>query len=288
MEQTIHLSKLRSVEIKEVVWPNEISHEDARAIEWNSFLAKTKELTPPKGTDRVFIRKYDFPDEGKCIKGLFYHERNDDVDEGTWTLLLDANKVGVWLKSNSVIVEKENVSHKVVRNFETIVKSYQQLDLNSLAGPQPDNRFYLQHGVVNLPCFVDEQTIARFERHDPDLSLLIEMEMDIRHEIETMGLIKKTHGLLAAALVTPGGSVSEVRLRKREVAGMHGEEAVLKVREGNDTDLVFTWEYNGKDDSGEYPTTRINMESPDGNLNAKLKIWDDILDSMKPMFVRKN
>lgn len=176
----------------------------------------------------------------------------------------------------------------MIPNLDNIVKSYRPLELKQLSGLPLGNRFYLQHGFIDLPCFVDEQTIARFERHDPDISLLVEMEMDIRHEIETMGLIKKTHGLLAAALITPGGSVSEVRLRKREVAGMHGEEAILKVREGNDTDLVFTWEYNGKDYSGEYPTTRINMESPDGNLNAKLKIWDDILDSMKPMFVRKN
>lgn len=201
--------------------------------------------------------------------------------------MVDAGQVGVWLTGDPTIVEKENVSHKMANNIETISKAYHPLDLKNLTKQQPDNQFYLQHGVINLPYFVREQSIARFEGHPLDLKLLIEMEMDFNHKIEPMGLITKTRGMLAAALFTPGGGMSKVRLDKRNVAGMPGEEAVLKVREGNDKNLVFTWEYNGKDDSGEYPTTRINMESPDGNMDEKLKIWDAILDSMKPMFVRK-
>jgi hypothetical protein len=285
MELKLSSSKLRYLAIREVPWPKGVTPEQARGAEWDGFMAEVKRFALPEGTDRVIIRTDSFPDAGRWIKGIFY--RNSSSRLGVWTLLMDAGPVGVWLTGDPSIVEKENVSHKMVRNIENVAKSYQPLNLKTLDGQQQIHPFYLRHGVINLPYSASEETIARFEGHPLQLSLLIEMEMDNRHEIEPMGLIKKTCGLLAAALVTPGGGVSKIRLKKREVAGMPGEEAVLKIREGKDTDLVFTWEYNGKDDSGEYPTTRINMESPDGNLNEKLKIWDEILDSMKPMFVRK-
>ena len=44
------------------------------------------------------------------------------------------------------------------------------------------------------------------------------------------------------------------------------------------------WRYAGKKDSGEYPEIVLEMESPDGNLKEKLKIWDAILESMKPLY----
>ena len=283
MEQKIRSSKLRSVEIKEVVWPKELSPEKARTTEWELFMTEVRQLTPKKNTDKVILKTNNFPEVGKWVNGIFFQDKKYSYKEGVWKLLMDAGSVGVWFIGDPTIVEKENVSHKMVRNIETVAKAYQPLDIKS----QRDNCFYLQYGVINLPYFVDEESIVRFEGHPLITKLLIEMEMDMNHEIEPQALIKGTKAMLAAALVTPGGSISKIRLGKREVAGMPGEEAVLKVKEEDRTDLLFTWEYSGKDDSGEYPTTRINMESPDGNLEEKLKIWDAVLDSMKPMFVRK-
>ena len=186
------------------------------------------------------------------------------------------------------LVDKEISDPKMLPNIQRITKAYQLLDLRNLKGLQSDNRFYLQHGAINLPYSEEEESIARFEGHPLKLTLLIEMYMDFTKDIEDVSLINGTRAMLAAALITPGGGISKIRLRKREVAGMPGEEAVLRVREGQSKDLVFTWQYNGKYDSGEYPTTRIEMESPDGNLSEKLEIWNAILDSMKPMFERKS
>ena len=287
MEMKIRSSKLRSVEIREVVWPKDVTPEHVRTAEWDRFMAEIRKIKPPKGTDKVIIKKYDFPDVGKWVKGMFFYDGNYSKDGGIWTLLMDAGANGVWLKSDTVMVEAELTDPKTVPNFENIAKAYQSPETVNPKGQKPDNRFYLRYGAINLPYFVREESIARFEGHQLNLTLLIEMEMDFNHEIEPMGLIKRTRGLLAAALITPGGSISSVRLHKRVVAGMPGEESVLKVSEGANKHLVFTWEYNGKDDSGEYPTTRIKMESPDGNLDEKLKIWDAVLDSMKPMFERK-
>jgi len=287
MELKIRSSKLRYVDIKEIVWPKDISQEQPRTSEWDRFLANTQKLTPPDGANKVIIRTNDFPGIGKWAKGMFYHDENFSNRIGTWIFLMNAGPTGVWFKSDPVIVEKELTTPKTVPNFINIAKAYQAPETVKPKGQHPDNYFYLQYGAIYLPYSAQEESIARFEGHPLITKLLIEMEMDMNHEIEPQALIKGTKAMLAAALLTPGGSITKIRLDKREVAGMPGEEAVLKVKEGKETNLVFTWEFNGKDDSGEYPTTRINMESSDDNLDEKLKIWDAVLDSMKPMFERK-
>lgn len=288
MEQKIRTAKLRYAEIKELVWPKDVKPEQARAAEWERFIAEIKALKPPEGKEKVIIKTNDFPAVGKWVKGIFYYSDYIDDNAAQWILLMDSGRGGVWLKGESSVVEKENENHKMMRNIENIAESYQPLDMKNLKVQRPDNRFFLQYGAINLPYSAHEESLARFEGHPLDLTLSIEMEMDFTLEIEPMGLIKRTKGLLAAALLQMGGGISKIRLQKREVAGMPGEESVLVVREGEEKDLVFTWEYNGKDDSGEYPTTRIKMESPnDADLEEKMKIWDAILDSMQPLFERK-
>lgn len=287
MKLKIRSAKLRDAEIKEIVWSKNVSSEQARTSEWERYMTEINKLAAPKDKDNVIINQYELPNFDKWVKGVFYYNDHFDRDSAQSTLLMDSGQIGVWINMDGIVVEKEKVIPKTIPNYETIVKAYQPPNTVKQIKQQPDNRFYLQYGVINLPYYVQEESIARFEGHPLITKLLIEMEMDMNHEIEPQALIKGTKAMIAAALITPGGSISKIRLGKREVAGMQGEEAVLKVREGKETDLVFTWEFNGKDDSGEYPTTRINMEAPDGNLEEKLKIWDAVLDSMKPKFVRK-
>lgn len=172
-------------------------------------------------------------------------------------------------------------------NIQSSAKSYDHLDQASRIEPQHGDSFYLEHGVINRPYRSQEESYARFEGHSLDLIIDIKMEMDVGYYRETEGLIEKTKEMLTAAAMLPGGSISKIRLAKREVAGMKGEESILRITEDSEKTLLFTWEFNGKEDSGEYPTTTIEMESPDGNLDEKIKIWDAVLASMKPMFVRK-
>ena len=287
MKLKIRSSKLRYVEIRECIWPMDRSPEQARTIEWEQLISKIKKLDHPDGKDRVIISMLDLKGVGKWADGVLYYRNSFDDASATNTVLVDTGQLGVWFDGDPTHIADEDNSHRMINNIKNIANCYQSIDLKNPNTTRTDNRFYLEYGAINLPYSAQEETIARFEGHPLDLKLLVEMETDFEHNIDPMGLISMTRGMLAASLITPGGSVSKIRLRKREVAGMPGEEAVLKVREGRDTDLVFTWEYNGKDDSGEYPTTRINMESPGGSLDEKLKIWDAILDSMKPMFERK-
>ena len=62
-----------------------------------------------------------------------------------------------------------------------------------------------------------------------------------------------------------------------------GEEEVLRFKTAEKVNLEFGWRYAGKKDSGTQPHIRIRMDSPDGQFDEKLKIWDDLLSSFKPV-----
>ena len=51
----------------------------------------------------------------------------------------------------------------------------------------------------------------------------------------------------------------------------------------NDTELFFAWDYQGKENSGEHPEIKIELECLEGNLKEKLSIWDKMLDSFRPV-----
>jgi len=162
------------------------------------------------------------------------------------------------------------------------------LDIKTLKVQIPDNRFFLQRGAINLLYLENEESMARFDDHAFDFNIVIEMNMDFAEKIETEGLVERTEKLLASDLIPSSGGISKIRLQKREVAGMPGDETLLELRDGKERSLIFTWEYSGKKDSGDYPKTKIEMECPTTeNLEEKIKIWDAVLDSMKPLFERK-
>jgi hypothetical protein len=287
MKLAVRTSELSFADIKEVIWDKNVGHEQARITEWNKFIRVINTLNPPEGKDTAIIKMRDFTGVGQWAKGVYYYYDDFSDYDGRWVLLVDTGPVGVWFKGNSV-VEKENVNHYLENNIKTSGNSYTNIEDSKLKSLPKGHWFFLKHGAINLPYNEQEESYASFKGHPLNLVLEIKMEMDFRYERETMGLIEKTKGMLAAAAFETGGSMSKIRLAKREVAGMKGEESILRISEDGETTLMFTWEFNGKEDSGEYPTTTIEMEAPDGKLDEKIAIWDAVLDSMKPMFERKN
>ena len=287
MKPAVLTASLRYVKIDEILWPRDIVHEQARNAEWNKFMAHINELSPPIHTDKVVLRIEDFHGVCNWARGIFYHKNGDAADEATWSMLADTGMIALWLKGDSTLVEYEFSSNRMADNIKNILRNYNARNVKNFVGQQLGNNFYLQHGRINLPYLEQEESYARFEGHPLSLVLEIKMEMDVGYHRETVGLIEKTKGMLVQAAIEPGISISKIRLDKRQVAGMKGEEAILRMSDKDKTTYMFIWEFNGREDSGEYPTTTIEMESPDGNRDEKIKIWDAVLDSMKPMFVRK-
>lgn len=283
--QGSRMHKLRHVELVEKAWPNGVSHEKARLVEWNKFLSEIKDIPLPQGERNIILKSQDFP--GIWSKGVFFHNKNDSKIEGTWKVLMDNGHTEVWLKGLSVVVEKENKSKLMENNITNICRSYQYITQS--IHQSKNDWFYLKYGAINLPYKWQEKSYIRFEGHPLDLKLEVEMDMDANYKRPQHGLMDKVSTALVSGFASAANvSVKKIRSHKREVAGMPGEEVINRLTENSDKTLSFAWEYVGKDDSGEYPTTRITMESPDGNLDEKLKIWDAVLDSMKPMFERKN
>jgi hypothetical protein len=275
--------KLREEEINEITWPAEISHEKAREAEWNKFMSKIKTLTPPKGKDSVIIRMRDISGVGKWTKAVFYYDYFGRPRTATWALLMDAGPVGVWIKDNPPgLVEDENKTNNAINNISNIGKSYHLMD--SISQKPISDWFYLKYGAINLPYLWQESSDVRFEEHP--LNLTLRIRMNETYSVEKAGLIEKTIDAIVSGYAN-GVQIKKIRSHKRTVAGLNGEEEVLRMTAKDEDALSFVWEFNGKENSGESPRIVITMDTPYNSLDEKLKIWDAVLDSMKPMFERK-
>ena len=284
MNAEARLQKIRDVKMTEMIWPDAVSNEEARELEWKRFMEEIKRLRSRLTSDKVIIKTQDPSGIGKWAKGMYFHDQSDGENEGTWSVLMDAGPIGVWMKGRSVIIAEEKLHNTMFNNLCTLSQLYTSLDSTNKTG----DWFYLKHGAIDLPYLWQESSYIRFEKHPLDLKIEIKMDMDEAYRREKHGLIEKANAAIDSGYAAMAQvQIKRIRSQRREVAGMPGEEVVDRLITKDKTELDFGWEYVGKNDSGEYPTVRITMESPDGNLDEKLRIWDAVLDSMKPMFIRK-
>ncbi|WP_318258369.1 T6SS immunity protein Tli4 family protein [Geobacter anodireducens] len=268
--------RLRYAEIEEFAWPGSVPRAQARDEAWKRRLAEIGKLTPPKGKERVIIETREFPGVGTWARGVFYYGDNWADDEGYWLIFADSGTSGIWLTYHGLTDAKQEMLTWLLE----IARSYQSRRFGDLKLP-PGNWFYTERGAINLPYLEQETAAARFEGHP--LGLEIDIETTETHKVEEAGLIKKTMAAMATGFAT-GLNIDKIRSRKKTVAGLDGEEEVLRMNDGNKTVLNFAWEYRGRKDSGEYPEIRITMDSADGKLEQKLQVWDAVLNSLKPMY----
>ena len=158
-----------------------------------------------------------------------------------------------------------------------IARAYHVIDPNN---PTKENSFYLQYGAIALPYLEQEEAYARFEGHP--LGLKLRIETNETHKVEQAGLIERTAASLLSGFAA-GVDVDTIRSGKRVVAGMRGDEQVLRMSDKDGVMLSFAWNFQGEKDSGDKPEILISMEAGDGQREEKLRIWDAILDSFKPV-----
>ena len=274
-------SSIRSAEISENIWPDNINREKSRGDAFNLYLESINRQPPPKGKRSRIIKTIDFTGINYWSKGILYY--SDYLgDQVKLDVLLDTGKAGIWVKMRSGKNGAENID-KIYSSMKNIANAYIPIP-HSTVGPvsQPEV-FFLEYGEIHLPYKIRESTYARFEGHP--LSLKLEIEMTETHidEPKDEGLLARTAAVIATGYAT-GVNIDRLRSCKRKVAGLDGEEEVDRMTDSHRTAVSFGWRYAGKKDSGEYPEIVIRMESPDGKLEEKLKIWDAILDSMRPLY----
>lgn len=269
----IQTNSLRRTELKEFLWPGDMRDEGARRQIWNERVAEINKRDAPEGIKKVVIDSKEIEGIGKWSSGVYYYGNRASKRDGYWDVLLDSGPTGVWLKYHGLLDAKDEMLCWVLE----IARAYRPGQANLSLG---DNQFHLLHGSIDLPYKRQEQTYARFEGHP--LNLKLEIEMQETHHVAQAGLIERL-GAVIATNYAPRVDVKKIRSHRRTVAGLKGEDVIIRTKDRYNTVLCFAWEYPGEVNSGERPEIQITMESPDGALEEKIKVWDAILDSFKPM-----
>lgn len=276
MKQAVQAHTFRYARLEEYLWPLTVTRDIARQNAWNRKLAEIVRLRAPRETKEITIKSIDSGENGNWLNGLLYYGNYASSKEASWMVMIDAEAVGLWGQISGLFKYEDHMKRDLIE----IMKNYKVRTEDNPVGA--GNLYHLKHGSIDLPYLEQEKTYSRFEGHPLDLKL--EVEMNETHEVEKLGVAERLAASIAIRFA-PGVDVDKIRSRNRTAAGLEGEELVMRMSaSGEDTQIQFGWEYRGKVDSGEHPEIQITMESPDGNLKEKLKVWDAILDSFKPMY----
>jgi len=267
-------------EIDEVPWLDQNNHILEREKEWSARLKTINNMTPPEGVEQIIIGEKDFTVNGIWSKGIAYRGDPKFKQVTTWHVLIDTGLLGVWINIDGT----DDNNEKLVQAIKNIVGSYRSPvnNISNTVSIKEGPGFYLQYGALDLPFQFDERVYTRFEGHPLDQYLKLKVEMNVVEEIEETNLIQR----LSIALVgnfAPGVSIDQIRSDQREVAGLKGDEVILRGTESDDSNLIFSWRFPGEKDSATAPEILIKMDSKDGDLDEKLELWDSILNSFKPL-----
>ncbi len=267
----IQSQKVRYAEVSDFKW-KERDREKEREALWAQKIVEIKKLEVPDGKKQVIIEEMNMPNLGKWAKAVLYYGDYISSRRLFWHILADQGETGFLL---TIAGTNKDM---MVRNFTNILKHYRYgfSDLTK-------DSFCLNYGRIELPYMEQESTYARFAG---PMGMKLEIDMNETHEVEEAGLLES----FAASLATnfaPGVDVDKIRAHKRTVASLKGDELVMRATDDMGPELYFGWKYLGKEDSGEHPEIEITVdESPDNNLDEKMKLWDAALNSFRPAYKR--
>jgi hypothetical protein len=274
MKRAARTASLRYRDLRETTWEANISPETARNATWKKRIAEIETLQPPEGKLKAVIETRTINEiKPWCDAILYYGDRHDD-ETVSWDVLLDAGRGGLWIQWSGLERSKE----KMLGFSLDIARAYKVID--PAAPPPKENGFYLEHGYIALPYLEQEETYARFEGHP--LGLKLEFKTTAVHKVSESGLVDRLAASLAMNFA-PGVDIDKLHTGKRTVAGIAGEEVIMRGTQDGKSELNFIWLFTGKADSGDAPKISIEMEAPDGRVEEKLKVWDTLLDSIKPV-----
>ncbi len=263
----IQSQKIRYAEVFDFKWKERDRAKERESL-WTQKLAKIKKLQLPKGRKQIIIEEKHLKGIGNWAKAVEYYGDYRIGDYIYWTVLVDYGESGLWLTLYGLN------NHKSLKNFNNILTHY-QYGFDNLT----TDSFCLNHGRIELPYLEQEEIYARFAG---PMGMKLEIDMNETYEVEEVGLLDSFTASLAMNFA-PGVDVDKIRARKRTIGELPGEEIVTKMTANRGPKLYFGWKYQGKEDSGEHPEIRIAIQQvPNGELDEKLKIWDDLLDSFRP------
>ncbi|MBR9981427.1 MAG: hypothetical protein KFF50_10410 [Desulfatitalea sp.] len=270
---------MRTFDIKEVVWPETGWMEHTTAT-WKNLIDQIRQTDPPKDKTSSLIEEKEFSEIGKLCKAAFSYKDPRRPNRGYIDLLASSETMGLWISSFGKATGKEFMYEKAT----DLARAYRPPSKGEgRVAVLPDkDSFYLRYGAIDLPFEYAERVNILFRNHPIDRELVLDVEMDVVQQVEQHGLIDRLAAMILTKFV-PGLKIEKIRTRKRNIAGMMGEEVIYRgIEEDGDSGLYFAWEYPGQKNSAHFPNIQIGIRAQDDNLAEKLALWDAVLDSMRP------
>ena len=243
---------------------------------WKQRLGEIQKIKPPAGKEQVVIDTRVLDQDNSWTRAVAYYGNTDIPKMAYWDVLNLNGNHGLWVRWKG----KEGKLDPMLNVSLDIARAYHPIYPATLL--PKENVFYLEHGFIALPYVSQEEAYARFEGHPLELKLRVETTEIHKDEAPDTGLIARTAAAIASGFAS-GVEIKKIRSEKRKLAGLDGEEEVVSATAQGKTQLDFGWRFAGRKESGEYPKIRIRMETPDGQLDEKLKLWDALLNSFKPV-----
>ena len=262
----IQSQKIRYAEVSDFKWKERDRAKERESL-WTQKLAKIKKLQLPKGRKQIIIEEKHLKGIGNWAKAVEYYGDYRIGDYIYWTVFVDYGESGLWLTLYGLNNQKS------LKNFTNILTHY-QYGFDNLT----KDSFCLNHGRIELPYLEQEEIYARFAG---PMEMKLRIEMNETQQVEDVGVLDRLVASLAMNFA-PGVDVDKIRTGSRTVAVLPGQEIIIRGTVNDVSELFFAWDSPGKEDSGEYPEIKIGLECPDGSLDEKTKIWDDLLDSFRP------
>jgi hypothetical protein len=102
------------------------------------------------------------------------------------------------------------------------------------------------------------------------------------YEVEKETLLDRLSSAVMNMGGMPGVDVVPQKYGRRTIAGMNGDEIILRMKENAREELKFLWRFRGEKGSSARPRISIAMESSVEKDDQKVALWNQVLDSLRP------
>lgn len=262
-----HAYKINQVYVEEFRWPRA---ENAYTVLWQNRLGEIGDADSGNGN---------IVEQGELrpgVQAVVYHPlANGELLRGE-TLRRHGDN-GVWYKLE---LAASDTSPKAIKErLATISDAY--TPLNEPVTPAGD-WFYTRHGAVQLPYHGWEHVSLCWRGHA--LGLRVKALVLTAQETTANELVARFNAFTNdPAFAAMRSQIQKLRAGERKVAGLAGEEvAFVNLQQGSRLGLVCEWQYGGQRDSGKQPQFSLSLDTPAGQVEEKLALWDKILETCEP------